>query len=224
MTAIERFFQFLEAEGLKHTRVEKELGLSNGYLGKMLARKASIGSEIIEKIVSKYDRLSKEWLLIGKGEMYTKNVYLNVDLNVDLISKMAGNSAGNSENADLNEGSYPKTWDETGACTEEFPADKGNGCENCKKLETDIFVLRDNIKGKILTIDRQQEKIEDFSRQIGGLEFENKQLKAQNATLIAQNDNLIAENANLKKKNTALQERLEACHCVEEESPLSNAV
>lgn len=69
MVAIERFFYFLDSQGLKHTPVEKELGLSNGYLGKMKARKASIGSEMIETIVSYFPSLSTEWLITGKGSM-----------------------------------------------------------------------------------------------------------------------------------------------------------
>lgn len=69
MVAIERFFYYIENKGLKHTPIEKALGLSNGYLGKMKLRKASIGSEIIEKIVSYFPDLNINWLITGKGEM-----------------------------------------------------------------------------------------------------------------------------------------------------------
>lgn len=69
MSAIERFFYYLENEGLKHTPIEKKLGLSNGYLGKMRDRNASIGSDVMEKIVSYFPDLSPEWLLTGNGPM-----------------------------------------------------------------------------------------------------------------------------------------------------------
>lgn len=69
MTAIERLFQYFEYQGIKHTSFEKEIGLSNGYFNKMRQRKASIGSEIIEKIVLHYEKLNPIWLLTGKGEM-----------------------------------------------------------------------------------------------------------------------------------------------------------
>lgn len=69
MVAIERFFHYLESKNLRHTPVEKELGLSNGYLGKMKSRKASIGSDIIEKIVSFFPDLNINWLVTGKGDM-----------------------------------------------------------------------------------------------------------------------------------------------------------
>jgi len=69
MGAIERFFEFIDLKGLKPTPLEKELGLSNGYLGKMLKRQSSIGSDIIEKIVVFFPDLNVNWLIIGKGEM-----------------------------------------------------------------------------------------------------------------------------------------------------------
>lgn len=69
MTTIERLFQYFDYKGIKYTPVERELGLSNGYLGKMRARGASIGSEIIEKIVLNYPDINPEWLLTGAGQM-----------------------------------------------------------------------------------------------------------------------------------------------------------
>lgn len=69
MKTIERLFQYFDYKGIKYTPVERELGLSNGYLGKMRARGASIGSEIIEKIVLYYPDINPEWLLTGAGQM-----------------------------------------------------------------------------------------------------------------------------------------------------------
>lgn len=69
MKAIERLFIFFEDKGLKHTPMEKELGLTNGYLGKMRDRKGSIGSDILETIFYKFPNLSPDWLLTGRGSM-----------------------------------------------------------------------------------------------------------------------------------------------------------
>lgn len=80
MTTIERFFKYLEIKGLKHTPVEKQLGLSNGYLGKMKTRKASIGSDIIEKIISNFTDLNLDWLITGKGNPI-KSSYDSVSIN-----------------------------------------------------------------------------------------------------------------------------------------------
>lgn len=69
MKAIERLFVFFEEKGLKHTPLEKELGLTNGYLGKMRDRKGSIGSDILETIFSKFPELNPDWLITGRGLM-----------------------------------------------------------------------------------------------------------------------------------------------------------
>lgn len=163
----------------------------------------NVSGKMIVALTSNLKNIDKDWLLQER------------EVNEGGIE--GGIEGGNSKNANLNEGSYPKTWDETGACTEEFPADKGNGCENCKKLETDIFVLRDIIKGKNLSIEQKDSRIEDLNRNIGRLELKNEQLQADNAKVTE-------ENTNLKAANKRLEEHLKACHCGEEESPLSNAV
>lgn len=69
MVAIERFIEYLDAKGLRITPIEKQLGFSNGYLGKMRNRKASVGSEVLEKIVCMFPDMNVEWLITGKGEM-----------------------------------------------------------------------------------------------------------------------------------------------------------
>lgn len=105
MTLIERFFYFIDSQGLKHTTIEKEIGLSNGYLQKMLKRKASIGSEILEKIVYKYKDLSIDWLITGKGEMLISNSpnYISIakekeaNYNEKSIKKSNKNTSNNQE-------------------------------------------------------------------------------------------------------------------------------
>jgi hypothetical protein len=47
--------------------------MSNGYLKKQIKGKGSIGSDIIEKIVSKYGDISLTWLLTGKGKMLAES-------------------------------------------------------------------------------------------------------------------------------------------------------
>lgn len=69
MKAIDRLFVFFEHQGLKPTPIGTELGLTNGYLGKMRDRHGSIGSDILETIFSKFPDLNPEWLITGKGSM-----------------------------------------------------------------------------------------------------------------------------------------------------------
>jgi len=71
---IERFLQYIENKGLALTKVEHDLGLSNGYLGKHRDRKGSVGSDIIEKIVEFYPDIDIEWLVRGKqAKILVKN-------------------------------------------------------------------------------------------------------------------------------------------------------
>ena len=86
---IERFLQFIENKGLTLHKVERELGLSNGYLGKQRDRKGSIGSDIIEKIVEHYPDLDVRWLLTGQKSEITPTVaQCNTCREKDLIIEM----------------------------------------------------------------------------------------------------------------------------------------
>ena len=69
MKAIERFYQYLDTKNIKPTRFEKEIGLSNGYLGTQLKRNADLGEGVMIKIIDNCLELNPEWLLTGKGEM-----------------------------------------------------------------------------------------------------------------------------------------------------------
>lgn len=76
MKAIDRLFLYFEHKGLKPTPVGMELGLTNGYLGKMRDRHGSIGSDILETIFSKFPDLSPEWLITGSGSMIKGDTFM----------------------------------------------------------------------------------------------------------------------------------------------------
>lgn len=69
MKAIERIFQYFNYKEVKHTVVEKKLGMSGGYLMKMYKQKASIGSDSIEKLLSFFPDLNPNWVITGTGGM-----------------------------------------------------------------------------------------------------------------------------------------------------------
>ena len=74
MKPIQRILQYIDYKGLKTTPFEKDVGISAGYLKKMLNRNGDIGSSHIQKIIDYCPDLSLEWLISGKGEMLkTKN-------------------------------------------------------------------------------------------------------------------------------------------------------
>ena len=69
MKAIERLYKYIDYKGVKPSPFEKEIGLSNGYLGKQLNRKADLGEGILIKIIENCPEISPEWLLMGKEPM-----------------------------------------------------------------------------------------------------------------------------------------------------------
>lgn len=69
MKAINRLYKYLEYEGIKPTRFEKDVGLSNGYLGTQLRRNADLGESVINKILDNCLQLNPEWLITGNGKM-----------------------------------------------------------------------------------------------------------------------------------------------------------
>lgn len=69
MKAIDRFFEYLDYKDIRPTRFEKEVGLSNGYLGTQKKRNADLGEGVIVKIIDFCRDLDINWLLTGVGDM-----------------------------------------------------------------------------------------------------------------------------------------------------------
>lgn len=69
MKAIDRIYEYLEYKGIKPTRLEKEIGVSNGYLGTQRKRSADLGEGIILKIIDYCRDINLTWLLTGRGQM-----------------------------------------------------------------------------------------------------------------------------------------------------------
>lgn len=78
MKIINRLYQYFEFKGIKPTRFEKEIGLSNGYLGNQLKRSADLGESIVYNIVKNCRDLNIIWLLTGEGEMLNQEPEHNV--------------------------------------------------------------------------------------------------------------------------------------------------
>ncbi len=69
MKPIERLQQYIEYRGLSMNSFDSSIGTGNGYIGKQIKKKGSIGSDILEKIFSSYPELNPTWLLTGNGSM-----------------------------------------------------------------------------------------------------------------------------------------------------------
>ena len=83
MKAIERLYKYIDYKGNKPTRFEKELGLSNGYLGTQLKRNADLGESVLNKIIDYCLDINPEWLLTGRGEMIKSDENLIIINNKD---------------------------------------------------------------------------------------------------------------------------------------------
>lgn len=69
MKAIDRFYEYLAEKGLKPTTVEKEIGLSNGYLSAQKKRSADMGEGMMLKVIDYFRDINPMWLLTGEGPM-----------------------------------------------------------------------------------------------------------------------------------------------------------
>ena len=68
---IERLLTFMADAGINDNQMTVAAGLSVGAIGKIRAGKSKgMNSSNIEKILYTYPRLSGEWLMTGRGEMY----------------------------------------------------------------------------------------------------------------------------------------------------------
>lgn len=66
---IDRLAEYIEFKHISLNAFDKSIGMSNGYIGKQIKNKASIGGDIIEKIACIHTELSIAWLITGKGSM-----------------------------------------------------------------------------------------------------------------------------------------------------------
>lgn len=82
MKAIERLYEYLESKDIKPGTFEKQIQLSQGYLGKMYKRKADMGEGIILQIIENCPEINLLWLMTGKGEMTREPLPENCSLDV----------------------------------------------------------------------------------------------------------------------------------------------
>lgn len=66
---IERLGIFIGTLGVSKSEFERSIHVGNGYIGKQIRRKGSIGSHIIEKILTTYPQLNVVWLMTGRERM-----------------------------------------------------------------------------------------------------------------------------------------------------------
>lgn len=73
----------MDVKKLTAYALERECAIANGYLKKQSRGKGTIGSDILEKIHSKYIDLSLLWLLTGKGSMLIRPAKLSTAQSIE---------------------------------------------------------------------------------------------------------------------------------------------
>jgi hypothetical protein len=101
MKIIERIELFISLSGISKNAFDEKIGTSNGYIGKQITRKASVGGDIIQKIVIAFPELSLQWLIMGDGQMLEKQPETDVILQEKYISAMERLAKAQEDNLDL---------------------------------------------------------------------------------------------------------------------------
>jgi hypothetical protein len=155
MSPIDRLFTYFESKGIKPTRLEKEIGLSNGYLGNTKRRGGDLGTGILQKIVDYCSDLNLNWLLTGKGSMLLSTLQDSVELpktkNDKNVTNQIGNKKGNAKGNIQN-------------LKEKLPSDLCPKCElNEEKLAYQaelISMLREKVSDKEEIISHLKDMLE----------------------------------------------------------------
>lgn len=69
MKIIDRLYEYIEHKGISLNAFDKSIEASNGYIGRQIKNKASVGGDVIEKISCVYTDLNLDWLITGQGSM-----------------------------------------------------------------------------------------------------------------------------------------------------------
>lgn len=71
---IDRLAKYIEIKGISYHAFDISISASNGYIGKQIKKKASIGGDVIETISCVYLDLNIDWLITGQGTMLRSTV------------------------------------------------------------------------------------------------------------------------------------------------------
>ncbi|TAG31897.1 MAG: hypothetical protein EAZ35_02275 [Sphingobacteriia bacterium] len=69
MKVIERLQLYFSEKKMSLNSVDKSLNMGGGYFGKQIKNNASIGSDVLQKIILSYPDLNLVWLMTGQGDM-----------------------------------------------------------------------------------------------------------------------------------------------------------
>ncbi|WP_340074578.1 hypothetical protein [Leptobacterium sp. I13] len=75
MKIVDRIKLFIDHRNISMRRFDESIGMSKGYMSRQIKTNASVGGDVLERIIDAYPELNPIWLLKGEGDMlYTRNM------------------------------------------------------------------------------------------------------------------------------------------------------
>ncbi|WP_460218927.1 hypothetical protein [Psychroserpens sp. MEBiC05023] len=71
---VHRIMQLIASLNMSARQFDISIGTANGYILRMQKNNASVGSDVIERIVKEYPQVNLVWLMTGKGNMFIEDV------------------------------------------------------------------------------------------------------------------------------------------------------
>lgn len=84
---INRISQLIKKLNISARQFDLSIGAANGYTLRMQKNSASVGSDVIEKIIKQYPTINLEWLIMGKGQMFIEEIDINENDITKIIEK-----------------------------------------------------------------------------------------------------------------------------------------
>ena len=95
----ERILEFLKSENKSSAQLAAEIGVQPSGISHILSGRNNPSLDFVLKMLEKYDYLSADWLLFGRGTMYSDGVELRSgDHEMNLFSDSGKPAAPVSEN------------------------------------------------------------------------------------------------------------------------------
>jgi len=71
----DRILEILRKEGIMPSRFADEIGVQRSAISHIMNGRNKPGYDLIVKILKRFNKINAEWLILGEGEMYKKNLY-----------------------------------------------------------------------------------------------------------------------------------------------------
>ncbi|MEY8848971.1 hypothetical protein AB9K26_09155 [Psychroserpens sp. XS_ASV72] len=81
---IHRIIELVSELKLSARQFDISIGAANGYTLRMKKNNASVGSDVIERIVKEYPQVNLVWLITGKGSMFIAEPKTKVNSKADI--------------------------------------------------------------------------------------------------------------------------------------------